>query len=143
MPGGDMLSPDTLKKSVSLIVLPKDAIAKGKSWNEKVSLKTGFGNMKIDNQYTYEGQVEKDGRKLEKIAVKPSIEIDADPNNPVAMKLKSGDGKGTAYLENQAGRLLEMVTTQNIAMEAFGQTIEMVQTATVRLNPTKEKEKKE
>jgi len=135
---GDMLSPDSFKSMMGgNMVLPQDAVAKGKSWSQKTDQKTPFGKVTGTTKYTYEGEVDKNGKKLEKIALKPDVKIEADPNAPVQIKVKGGSGKGHSLFDNQAGRIAETVneTTMQMEVEAAGMTISMdvVQNTTVRL----------
>ena len=143
IPGGDMfgemLSPEGLKRMMSQsgLVMPKDAVSKGAKWKSKNEMKLPFGKMIAEVDYTYDGPVEKDGRSLEKIAVKPKASIEPTPSAPFSLKLKSHDGGGTALFDNSAGRLLEVSNTQNMEMEIeiMGMTIsqKMVQTMTMKL----------
>ncbi len=136
---GDMLSPDGLKRMMSQsgLVMPKDAVSKGAKWKSKNEMKLPFGKMVAEVDYTYDGPVEKDGRSLEKIGVKPKASIEPTPNAPFSLKLKSHEGGGTALFDNSAGRLLEVSNTQNMEMEIeiMGMTIsqKMVQTMTMKL----------
>ena len=123
--GGDMLSPEGLSKMVGGgLVLPKGPVTKGKNWTQKISLKMPFGKMAGDMKYTYEGPAEKDGKKLEKVAVQPNLKIELDPNAPAQLKIKSQKDKGHAYLDNQAGRLVEVSNegTMELEVEVGGMT---------------------
>jgi hypothetical protein len=125
---GDMFSDEGLKKMAQGgIVLPKEAVTKGKSWNQKTDMKTQIGRMKGDLRLTYEGTVEKDGKKLEKIAVKPNVTLEPAANAKVQMKLNNQDGKGYVYFDNDAGRMAEVTMHQvmDMAMEAANQAINM------------------
>lgn len=143
IPGGDafgeLFSPDGLKRMLgqSGLAMPKDAVSKGATWKNKSEMKLPIGKMIAEIDYTYGGPIEKDGRTLEKITLKPKATIEPDPNAPIAMKLKSQDGTGTALFDNKAGRLLEVVQNQTMEMEAevMGMTFSqrMVQTVTMRL----------
>jgi Family of unknown function (DUF6263) len=147
--GGDMFTPDSFKSIVhgSIIVpVPKEAVSKGKSWTQKLDTKTGLGKMTGETKYTYEGEVEKGGAKLEKLAIKPDLKIEADPNAPVQMKMKGGSGKGFALFDNKIGRIAESSSegTMQMEIEAGGMTIDMksTQTTTLRLKgAAKSKEK--
>ncbi len=138
-PGMDMFSEDGIKKMLAQggMVLPKDAVTKGKTWAQKVDQKTPIGTMKLNNEYTYEGSTEKDGRRLEQVAMKPAMAIEADPNAPITIKMKESVGKGSAYFDNASGRLVEMSMTQNMEMDiaAGGQNISqrMNQVVTLKL----------
>jgi hypothetical protein len=136
LPGvGEMFTEDGLKKMMaqSGISFPKESVSKGKTWNQKLSFKMPFGEMKMDNVYTYEGAVQKGEKKVEQISVKPAISLKPDENAPVAMTMKDGGGKGMAYFDNDAGRIVEMSMTQNMIMEAGGQSIRMVQNVMMKL----------
>jgi hypothetical protein len=135
---GGMFTPDGLKKMVGAgLVFPEGAISKGKTWSEKMSMKTPVGKMAGTMKYTYEGAAEKDGKKVEKIAIKPELKIIPDPDAPVQVKLKNQKDKGFAYFDNQAGRLVEVTNegTMEMEIEAMGVTImaTTTQTSTMRL----------
>jgi hypothetical protein len=135
LPGlGEMFTEEGLKRMMaqSVLPLPKDAVVKGKNWPQKMSFKAPFGEMKMDNTYTYESQVQKGGKRLEHISMKPSLSIEPDPNVP-GMKLKSGEGKGAAYFDAEAGRLIEMNMIQNMTLEVAGQSMQMVQNVVMKL----------
>src|SRR5205807_1173100 len=123
--------------SQSGLIMPKEAISKGKTWKSKSDMKLPIGKMIAEVEYTYAGTEDKDGRSLEKISLKPKATIEPDPNAPIALKLKSHEGKGTAYFDNTAGRLLETTVQQTMEMEAevagMAFTRKMVQTMTMRL----------
>ena len=65
--------------------------------------------------------------------MRPTITLKTDDNVSAAMNLKDGGGKGVAYFDNDAGRLVEMNTTQNMTMEAAGQSIRLVQNVSMKL----------
>jgi hypothetical protein len=121
IPGADqmagLLSDEGLKKMAhGGIVLPKEAVTKGKSWTRKADMKMPMGQVKGDIQFTYEGPVEKNGKKLEKIAIKPNISLEPTPGSPFQMTRKSQDGKGYVYFDNQAGRMVEVDSDQLMEM---------------------------
>src|SRR5262249_6230819 len=123
---GGLLSTDGLKKMVGAgLVFPEGAVTKGKTWSEKMDMKTPVGKMSGNMKYTYEGPAEKDGKKVEKIAIKPEMKIIPDPDAPIQIKLKNQKDKGFAYFDNAAGRLLEVTNegTMEMEVEAMGVTI--------------------
>src|SRR5262245_18721146 len=136
---GDMFSPDGIKRMLSQsgLIMPKEAVSKGKTWKNKTEMKLPIGKMLAEVEYTYNGPEEKGGHTLEKIALKPKATLEPDKNSPIAMKLKSHSAKGTAYFDNEAGRLQEVVTQQTMEMEAdvmgMAFTQKMTQTMTMRL----------
>jgi hypothetical protein len=136
---GDMFSPEGLKRMMgqSGLVLPKEAVKKGEKWDHKMDMKLPFGKINAEFNYVYDGPTEKGGRTLEKIALKPKMTIDPDPNAPFAMKMKSQEGGGHALFDNKTGKLNEVTINQTMEMEidVMGQTLSqrMVQNVTTRL----------
>jgi hypothetical protein len=141
----DLFSPEVLVEGFSLLQLPKDPVSKGDKWEDKKTVGSPVGKVTVSNKYVYEGQVEKGGKKLEKIAVTPQIKVAGagDAKLPFKVKIKSSKGKGAAYFDNQAGRLLE--TTNEMVMDAeisLGEIMlpsRVTQTATLRLKRAKSK----
>jgi hypothetical protein len=138
---GDLLSEDGLKHMMdqSGLQLPKEAISKGKSWDQNMEMKTTMATMKMEMVNTLEGPVKRDGKELERISQKPKISLSFSPDLPIKVNLKSQDNKGTAYFDNAAGRLVEtnMVQKLEMAVSAGGMEIaqKMNQTATLKLVP--------
>ncbi len=135
---GDLISGDNMKSMMQgNMVLPKEAVEKGKSWKHKTDQKMPFGKITGETKYTYDGEVDKDGKKLEKIAVNPEIKIEPDPNAPIQIKVKDSKGKGYAYFDARAGRVVESnnETTMQMELEVAGMTIDqrIVQSTTMRL----------
>jgi hypothetical protein len=150
--GGDMLGPDSVKSMIEgsmLIPFPKDAISKGKDWSKKQDVKTAMGRMTGMNKYVYEGTIEKNGKKLEKIAVKTEdMKIEPAGNQPLKAKLKSNNTKGYLLFDNTTGRIAEASNEGVIEMEIdiLGMTIAqtITQNQTMRLKgagKTSEKQK--
>src|SRR5262249_49041038 len=62
--GGELLTPEGLKQLTGGMVLPKGPVTKGKQWTQKMTTKVpNLGTMSGDTKYTYEGTVDKDGKK--------------------------------------------------------------------------------
>jgi len=127
--GNDMVGPDSLKGIVQgsvIVPLPKDAVGKGKSWSQKTDQKTGMGQVETDTQYTYDSVIEKGGKKLDKILVKPDVKIKPTENAKIQIKLKSNSGKGAVLFDNEACRIVEARSEANMQMEmeAGGMTID-------------------
>ena len=142
--GGNAFGPDALKSLVEgtvIIPLPKDPIEKGKTWKQKVDTKTELGKIAGENTFTYEGP---EKNNLEKVSIKPDMKIDADPNAPIQLKLKSGKGKGYTLFDNHAGRIAQSNSEATIEMEieAMGNTIAVntTQTTIMRLKGGKKSE---
>src|SRR5262249_23942490 len=142
---GEMFSEDGLKHMMdqSGLNLPKDAVAKGSSWDQKMDLKTGMMAMKVEIANTLDAPVKRDGKELQRVSMKPKITLESKEKSPAQIKLKSQDNKGTAYFDNAAGRLVETNMTQKLEMavtvKVMDQEMElgqkMDQTVTLKLVP--------
>jgi hypothetical protein len=141
---GQMFSEDSLKQTMSQsgLILPPKAVSKGDSWDTKMEMKMApLGKMNVTNAYKFDGQVTRDGKKLEAISVTPTMKFEPDPNAQFTLKLKTEDSKGTNYFDNAIGRLVEVAVTSNMDMEISiaGQTInqKLQQTVTMKLQGKK------
>jgi hypothetical protein len=135
----DMLSEDGLKQMMdqSGLRLPKEAVTKGKTWDQQLEMKSTFGKMKVDTVNTYEGSVTQDGKQVERVALKPKLAIETDENSPAKITVKSQDAKGSAYFDNAAGRLVASNMAQNMemAVSVMGQDVtqKLKQTVSMKL----------
>jgi len=141
---GDLFTPEQLLEAFNLPSLPKDAVSKGDTWEEKKTVGTPVGKISAGVKYKYEGQVDKGGKKLEKLGFIPSLKGKvgaADAKMPFKVNIKSSKGKGVAYFDNQAGRLVESTNEVTMDMEAsFGELMipmRVTQNATLRLKRAK------
>jgi hypothetical protein len=116
---GQMLSEDSVKQIPNqlTLALPKDAIRKGEKWAQEIESKTAVGKSTLKYTYTLEDEVTRDGKKLTKMSITPTTKIESDPNAPFGIKVKGGEGKGTAFFDNQAGRFVEYSVTQDADLE--------------------------
>ena len=138
---GAMFSEEGLKNMVaqSSATFPKEAISKGKTWNKKMEVKLPFGTMKMDNTFTYQGPETRNDVKLEKIDMKSEVSIEPADNAQIELKIKSADVKGAIYFDNSAGRIVEMVSNQKMAMEisVMGNVFDSSQNQTVTMKLAK------
>jgi len=118
---GSIMNEDALKQQLAGIFtfLPKKPVNKGDSWDNKSTVSLGpLGAFKTEQKFTYEGQVDKDGKKLEKIVgtgkmtyvspkekEKDGKENAAMPFEIVKADFKADDIKTTFYFDAGAGRL--------------------------------------
>ncbi|MBX9680098.1 MAG: hypothetical protein K2X38_15150 [Gemmataceae bacterium] len=136
---GEMFSNEGLKKMFGQngLVMPKEAVTKGQTWKKKNDVKLPFGTIQSIINYSYEGEAESGGQKLEKISLTPSASIIADPNAPFVLKINRQKGTGTALFDNAAGRFVEMSLAQemDMTMEVMDMTVtqNLVQTVSVKL----------
>src|SRR5262249_53690451 len=89
---GEMFTEEGLKNMMgqASLTFPSEPLTAGKSWEQKLTIKlpTG-GKMNMENQCTYEGEAPVDGSKLEKIAMKPKMSIEAEEGAVFKMKMKN------------------------------------------------------
>jgi hypothetical protein len=113
----------TLKDAT--LSLPGEPIAKGKSWKTKIEGTTPFGKLSGDTEVIYKGKVARGNQTLDVFEIQPKLKIEPDPKAKVAVTVKRYDNEGTAYFDNDAGRLVESTTTQNIEVqtEVMGKTL--------------------
>jgi hypothetical protein len=118
---GGMMTEEGLKHMIeqASLILPSEAVTTGKTWDYKSEMKmpSGGPKMKVDNQCTYDGPATVNGKKLEKITMKPKISMEADENAPFKVKLKNSDTKAEACFDNEAGCLDHMSMSQKMEME--------------------------
>lgn len=140
--GGSVLE-DTMKEMLpSMLVLPKESVAKGKSWNKKTKIKTPFGVMKLDTTFTYAGPETRSNTTLERIDTKSAMELEPVPGTGLpglTMKIKSSDTKGLIYFDNKAGRLVESTLVQKTLAESsfMGKKIDSTQEQTTTMKLAK------
>lgn len=101
----DQFDVERLKKAANeeLERLPAEPVQKGDSWDRTTKLGLGAGQiMTVGTRYTYEGEIEQDGRKLERISSKiTSVEFTIE-DSPLNLSVKSSELKP----ESSTGELL-------------------------------------
>lgn len=117
------LDPENIKKAVNqeLQKFPTDPVKPGDSWERTETASFGGGQtMTFQTKYTYEGTVEKDGRKLDKINSKTlSVTYALDGDAPIPLKLKGSDLKaaesdGVYFFDREQGRVVEHKSSMRI-----------------------------
>jgi hypothetical protein len=130
---GEVFSTDNFRILIGNVVLPAAAVMKGKTWSNKIEARIPFGKMITENVYTYEGPVDKDGMKLQKIATRPSIKLEADPNADYEIKLKNVKASGFVYFDNNLGRIAEVTSQQHMEQQISFMGLMQNQTADTTL----------
>jgi hypothetical protein len=138
---GDLADPDNFKDMLSSLVFPDKAVTKGKSWTLKTESKSPEGKISTEQVFTLEETIDRDGAKLDKISLKPTIKVEADPK--AMIKVKSIKAAGHALFDNKTGRFVESTINQVKVgkIEVMGIALDStsVQTTTIRLKvPTAE-----
>lgn len=92
------LDPETIKAAANeeMKRLPTDAVKKGDTWERISKANLGAGQVLTSTtKYTYEGEVEKDGRKFDRITSKTLSVSFAIENSPIPIGVKASDLKPT------------------------------------------------
>jgi hypothetical protein len=107
---GDLAHPDNFRDMLSSVVFAKETVTKGKSWTHNTETQTSEGKTTTEHVFTLEDPVEKDGVKLDRIALKPKIKIESAPK--ALLKVKSATSSGEALFDNKTGRFVESTIKQ-------------------------------
>lgn len=104
-------------------IFPDILLRKGEPWERSETMDLGGGQtLTFQKTYEYQGNVEKDGKSLDKIGVKASgvtYAMEANPNSPVSVDtsdLKMESSGGTILFDREAGRVVE----SNLKMHIVG-----------------------
>jgi RNA polymerase sigma factor (sigma-70 family) len=104
------------------IVLSEAAVAKDASWSTEAEtpMAGGHAKMTLATKATYLGDVDRDGKQLAEIALKPSAtKLERVPPSGLGpFTLKSHVGKGSMFFDNEKGRLVETEVNQTVYMES-------------------------
>jgi hypothetical protein len=105
---GEGYTEDGLKRLFGLCgqPLPEGSLMKDQSWDHTLTIKFRGGNLIQDTKCTYQGPAERDGKKLEAIALKPTLKTEGG-RVTTRIAIKKMEAQGTAYFDNTAGRLVE------------------------------------
>lgn len=116
---GGMFSQESFKQMMnkSGLILPREAVKKGETWNQKVEMNSPIGQMIVNTTCTYKDKEDVNGQPLELITVEPKITLKPDPNAAVKAKLKSQTISGKSYFDNVKGQLAQVQMHQTMEME--------------------------
>jgi len=117
----DQFDIERIKKAANEEIdrLPGELVKKGDSWERMTKLHLEAGQiMTFNTRYTYEGEIEKDGRKLDRISSKV-LSVDYTIENPVQFSAKSSDlkpaaSKGELLFDRAAGQIVESSSSVQI-----------------------------
>jgi hypothetical protein len=100
---------------------PADPVKKGDVWERTSTMNLGAGQvMTISTRYTYEGEIEKDGRTLDKITSKVltvDFALEAGSPLPFTLKesaLKPAETKGELLFDRKTGKVVVSTSSMQI-----------------------------
>jgi hypothetical protein len=117
---------EAMKKAANdeLEKLPSDPIKKGDTWERTNKLNLGAGQvMTVSTLFTYEGEVENDGRTVDRITTKvQSVEFALEPGSPLPFTvkesaLKPAETKGELLFDRKLGRTVKSSSSIKIVGE--------------------------
>jgi len=121
------LSGDTLKQMFeqATIDFPSDITKVGKTWKQSAEINLNGMKMKTDVTYRYDGQVEVDGRKLEKFNLESFVTL-SEPPPGIDMTVEDNGSGGEILFDAKTGCIVSTKLTQNMKMKikVAGQTID-------------------
>jgi hypothetical protein len=130
---GNPFSEEQLKQMMNqgVMVLPKEAPTKDTTWDNKFEMKLGpMGTMKVVTKNTYAG---KQGQ-FDKINQKIDMNLEADPNAPMQIKMTTKESSGTVLFDNVKGRVHEVTNKSVNEMDMGGiGTMNMTQNMTMKI----------
>jgi len=142
---GDLADPENFKDMLSSIVFPPQPITKGKSWSYKTETQGPEGKTSTEHVFTHEETIQQDGAALEKISLKPTIKVQADPK--AMLKVDSLKSSGYVLFDNKLGRFVSSTIQQTKTgkIDIMGIALDNVseQTTTIRLTGLSAAEKAE
>jgi hypothetical protein len=115
---GEVFTEDGLKRLFGQCgqPLPEGSVTKDQTWDHALIIKFRGGNLKVDTKYTYEGPAERNGKKVETMALKPTLKLEGG-RVTTRIVIKKSDAQGMAYFDNAAGRLVEVNVKQQVDIE--------------------------
>jgi hypothetical protein len=138
IPGvGELFSKEWIKKMIaqSGLVVPKEPAVKGTAWARKIRNNMNFGHVTVESDYTYDGPITRDGKKVEHIPFKMILTLEPDPNIPVPVKFREATGSGSAYFDNVRGWLVEVALAQSMTLDIGRDSMMIRQSIDIKLKP--------
>jgi len=116
----DLLTSDGINQTLrqTLGLLPGSSVVEGDKWANSYDVKSPLGKIRINNDFTYEGTISRNGRAYVKIVMVAHVEprkeanVFDEPTMPTPERYS-----GVFYFDNVAGRLVHSEITQTMASE--------------------------
>jgi hypothetical protein len=98
-------------------VLPEQAVTVGDQWTGVTRTQSPVGTLVMNNVYTYQGTVKKNGRALERIDVEVNVSF-AKGNNALGVNvdITQQENRGVMYFDAQQGRFVETMLAQKMTL---------------------------
>lgn len=125
---GHLFSKESLKNMIgqSSLILPEEAVEKGKTWTEKAKTPAPqLGTMITDKTYTFQGPEAADP-SLVRIGLDTKTTLEPVADSQIEFEMKKQDGKGEFVFDTNMGRIvsshIDVEMTQSIKTQ--GQLLE-------------------
>lgn len=97
--------------------MPTDAIEPGHQWKTSSATRTMAGNLLLTGTYTYDGEVQREDRALEKISSTVEVGFESEtPGGGKPVEILKQDNSGTSFFDAEAGHVVEVTMSQRIHM---------------------------
>lgn len=141
MPGGT--GAESFQQYANLgVVLPKEAVTEGDSWEQPVNAAglASLGKIKGTSKYTLAKEGKFAGQTCQVIDSASNFEIAIDPKGPLGQfgnaEVKAKPSKGKVFFDDKLGRILGFEQTQDMEMSAMGIKVNMKIEANTKTLPT-------
>ncbi|MGL6074504.1 MAG: hypothetical protein ACRC8S_10120 [Fimbriiglobus sp.] len=138
---GEKLKPEELaQQGGAVLVLPEKFPKINDTWKHKAETKTQGTKMQIDITYKYLGTESIKNRELHKIGMTMDMVARSSDDAPITLKIGKQKSSGTAYFDNDAGRLVKLESQWDADVDATNMGIEMTGTMAmkIQLRPIKD-----
>ena len=119
-PGGMASSQELLKRSI--VLLPEKPVAAadaGKAkWSKEREVEIPIGKVTQSTEFTYAGEVEEAGKKLDKIDFTSKLTLVPGGSKSLKLTLKEQTQTGHAFFSAENGRVVSAEQTQKLVTEA-------------------------
>jgi len=121
---GDLYSKDGITRMLKQNVapFPELPVEQGDQWSDKDEVKEPtIGTRVITTSYSYDGEDEFDGRKLDKLTTSIKIEFVPSDDGQAPVSITGQESTGSLLFDAESGQLVRGESTQHIAMESMSQ----------------------
>ena len=107
-PGAELISQESLKQLFGRAspVFPEEGVSKGSVWSQEQRVRMFLSNISLNTNYTYQGEVEQNGKMLDQIDLEMTMSI-LPGGADITHVIEKQQNRGTVYFDADAGRLVE------------------------------------